>query len=1373
MSDDHSEVSISDGLSFILDSGATKNVMSAFLCEKYGIKIKKLGNRMNMNVANNNSISIYGKCELNFPLIAIEGTKKKYVKLTVFVSYDLSMKHSYLSLSTLDDMGFYWANKHKSLYGSGDYKGYKLPISRVGGLYYTYFGNYRLMDHLALIEGEYDPADDVKIHGKSQEYWQELYDIHRILGHCSAERIIRTLKNGNIKHDKKIDLNDFRKLSCTVCKDSAIELRKHVKGSLVNISKHMMPFDYIGIDLMIASNDGEFPKTSDCSAILVMVDFKTRYKICEVLPDKKSETVANVLIDMINLVETQFDAKVKVIVSDQGNEFKNNIFENFLADHGKIHLHPTLGDSRGNNMAENSILVIQKLTRKLMNECLMITQDMWPYAARYGTMLSNYISGAGPDKVSAAAMLGIEPVKIEDICEFGIPCMVNQRSNDPQRNHVRGYFMGYSNFRSYIPQFFIPGTEDGVIDHMVNSNSYNPIGNFKRGKKYILELYEEFRNDPLAQEFAYNLNKDQPNLSIEEAGLMNKAIPKYEMKVLSANEWKKENHIDETEGFTNQISTDDLMTDEVENREDDSETPSIESDYQEHTEDESLDNDEGDEQKNHDSSTIVEAEVETNTENEHTLPTNESSPEVSSREPTVEPEEIKREEPTDPKVEDVQPSEEPKEVDSQGSVSPTQNVEALDPQGEETQVAVTHMESDPKEQELDNALSREPNVSTGGVKRKVDKANDNSTSNVDVTKRKFAKYPTPKLKYPINGQELKWTEPETGGEKTAPKFKGFVPYNIKDFVKLEPDYLAAIIDENNPFKEEKLITSIDDLNEKLIENEQDYYNVVSVMKNEDFEKKMEMVSTLLKSPQKLKKVFYNVNDNENFKEPLEKELGKLRSTGTINMDDIINELPDDAMVVELLTLFTQKRDDSFKARVCARGNVLKDKNGKVIEDTMRIDEVFMTTLRESIISHLHFVLLQGQHCAQIDIANAYLNGELPFGVFIRNPKGKGYLKLNKALYGLSISGRIWFAMIHSILISLGCECKAEGIYYNVEKDTYAMLYVDDLMITGPNKENIDGLINDINNIFELKRSECCIDGKDKYKFDYVGVQIEYERKKFMRIKCEFKEKLEALQFGSNDKINIPGDSYFKAKGKGGNTDPDKKVLNYVQRVVGLAQYVAAFRPDIAYYVNMLSVATGQKLIYKSLMKQLVMLGEYLYNTRDDYLEWKYHDNSEEIEIVCYCDASMNIEPRAGYFIYVNGNPILWKSQRIKTVCTSSAEAEINALYFACLPILFLKSWYEYVYNKKVSVKILTDATAVLDGLKKNGDIMNHVGRVWYSTRSRKISEFVKEVGIELEKIDTKINVADILTKATKREQFNRLKKFIMTSKNEDKSISKD
>lgn len=61
----------------------------------------------------------------------------------------------------------------------------------------------------------------------------------------------------------------------------------------------------------------------------------------------------------------------------------------------------------------------------------------------------------------------------------------------------------------------------------------------------------------------------------------------------------------------------------------------------------------------------------------------------------------------------------------------------------------------------------------------------------------------------------------------------------------------------------------------------------------------------------------------------------------------------------MLTLFTKKRVNTIKARVCTRGDILKDRDGKITEDPMKTDSVFMSTVRESIIAHLHYVLMSG------------------------------------------------------------------------------------------------------------------------------------------------------------------------------------------------------------------------------------------------------------------------------------------------------------------------------------------------------------------------------------------------------------------------------
>ncbi|MCI39566.1 LRR receptor-like serine/threonine-protein kinase GSO1-like, partial [Trifolium medium] len=101
---------------------------------------------------------------------------------------------------------------------------------------------------------------------------------------------------------------------------------------------------------------------------------------------------------------------------------------------------------------------------------------------------------------------------------------------------------------------------------------------------------------------------------------------------------------------------------------------------------------------------------------------------------------------------------------------------------------------------------------------------------------------------------------------------------------------------------------------------------------------------------------------------------------------------------------------------------------------------------------------------QLDIKFAFLNGPLEEEVYVKQPPGfeiKGQeekvFKLKKALYGLKQAPRAWNKRIDSFLIKLKfTKCTSEyGIYVkgSNSNDLFILcLYVDDLLITGSNKD---------------------------------------------------------------------------------------------------------------------------------------------------------------------------------------------------------------------------------------------------------------------------------------------------------------------------------
>eukprot|EP00924_Labyrinthula_sp_SR-Ha-C_P004257 snap_masked-scaffold_3-processed-gene-18.14-mRNA-1 protein AED:1.00 eAED:1.00 QI:0/-1/0/0/-1/1/1/0/152 len=97
------------------------------------------------------------------------------------------------------------------------------------------------------------------------------------------------------------------------------------------------------------------------------------------------------------------------------------------------------------------------------------------------------------------------------------------------------------------------------------------------------------------------------------------------------------------------------------------------------------------------------------------------------------------------------------------------------------------------------------------------------------------------------------------------------------------------------------------------------------------------------------------------------------------------------------------------------------------------------------------------HILQLDVANAFLNAELPFTTYLQLPmkyyKEKNYVwSTSKAVYGLKESSRAWLQELHKTFESIGItSCLVEKSLYRWKRDGetlgFIISYVDDLLIS--------------------------------------------------------------------------------------------------------------------------------------------------------------------------------------------------------------------------------------------------------------------------------------------------------------------------------------
>ncbi|KAH9650127.1 retrovirus-related pol polyprotein from transposon RE1 [Citrus sinensis] len=171
----------------------------------------------------------------------------------------------------------------------------------------------------------------------------------------------------------------------------------------------------------------------------------------------------------------------------------------------------------------------------------------------------------------------------------------------------------------------------------------------------------------------------------------------------------------------------------------------------------------------------------------------------------------------------------------------------------------------------------------------------------------------------------------------------------------------------------------------------------------------------------------------------------------------------------------QRADGSverFKARLVAKG----------YHQTPGLDfnETFSPVIKTATIRIiLSLAVMKNWGIMQVDVNNAFLNGELLEDVFMEQPEGfvdakkSNYVcKLKKALYGLKQAPRAWFEKLRTTLTECG--------FHNSKSDTsmfilrqksevcFVLVYVDDILITGSSESLVNDVINDLNTRFALK-----------------------------------------------------------------------------------------------------------------------------------------------------------------------------------------------------------------------------------------------------------------------------------------------------------------
>lgn len=180
--------------------------------------------------------------------------------------------------------------------------------------------------------------------------------------------------------------------------------------------------------------------------------------------------------------------------------------------------------------------------------------------------------------------------------------------------------------------------------------------------------------------------------------------------------------------------------------------------------------------------------------------------------------------------------------------------------------------------------------------------------------------------------------------------------------------------------------------------------------------------------------------------------------------------------IGLKWVFKTKRDEAglirkYKGRLIAKGYVQRQ--------GIDFDEVFAPVARlESVRLLLACAAAEGWQVHYMDVKSAFLNGELLEDVYVEQPPGfvkKGQehkvLHLSKALYGLRQAPRAWYSKLDASLVKLGFtrSSSEHAVYLRGQGASRLIVgvYVDDLVITGGNQQDIDKFKLEMKSTFKM------------------------------------------------------------------------------------------------------------------------------------------------------------------------------------------------------------------------------------------------------------------------------------------------------------------
>jgi len=512
-------------------------------------------------------------------------------------------------------------------------------------------------------------------------------------------------------------------------------------------------------------------------------------------------------------------------------------------------------------------------------------------------------------------------------------------------------------------------------------------------------------------------------------------------------------------------------------------------------------------------------------------------------------------------------------------------------------------------------------------------------------------------------------------------------------------------------------------------------------------------------PQTFHEAMNSENERE-WKEAMDSELRSLRENQVWELTD----LPKDRRAVGCKWVFKKKRDEKgavvkYKARLVAKGYSQKE--------GIDYEETYSPVVRhESLRALVAVAASEGWKIEQMDVTTAFLYGELEEEVYMEQPEGaaiegtEGQVwRLRRSLYGLKQSPRCWNFKLDEVLKGAGFEQFRSdwGVYRRGEGENVVCMgvYVDDLVLVGPNMRQIEDVKNLLKENFRMTDL-----GPAKY---ILGVQLIRSEDGAVKLSQETYAKDVLKRFGMADCKSVvsPLDpNKVLTKEMGPQTEEDRQrmaTVPYRQAVGSLMYLMIATRPDIATAVSKVSKFCNDP--GEEHWEAVERILRYVAGSVGSGLVYR---RGVGTKVWGYCDAEYGGNEEtgrstSGYVFLVGETAVSWATMQQPVVALSSTESEYIGACFAAQHAIWMQDFFYELGFSQETVEVKCDNQSCIKLMKKPGlhKRSKHIRIKWHFLR-----ELVENRDVTFTFVGTRDQAADIMTKAVGGRVVNRCKELM-------------